>query len=252
MRTVRLRRLMAVLVVTLVAVGMVGAPPASAAQKTLLPITVTAQPTDPSSSTGAPLLVDERRWSNLDLLSGRCRSHQPARRPRATAASRTAGTRLCSRDARTVPPIGPAPRPSAGRSTPFPARAGRPAGPHADELDHGMISFTNSDPSVVVSRCTVDGGAAASCTSPFAVPGPLSEGSHTVTVESGDSFGLFSAPATVTWVVDTTAPANVVISGYDGLTTSHLTTFRSRQRAPPCSPAPSTPPPPSLVPARTT
>ena len=64
-------------------------------------------------------------------------------------------------------------------------------------------------------QCSLDGGAAADCTSPKAYAG-LSEGSHSIKVTAKDAVGN-EGSATKTFVVDTTAPkvtiGNPSISG---------------------------------------
>lgn len=74
------------------------------------------------------------------------------------------------------------------------------------------ITFTSADPSAVSHTCSLDGGAETPCTSPYAVSS-LSEGSHSVAVRAVDSVGNKSPAATVDWVVDLTAPANVLATG---------------------------------------
>jgi hypothetical protein len=67
------------------------------------------------------------------------------------------------------------------------------------------FTFHGSDPSATFS-CTLDGGAAQSCTSPVTYTG-LAEGSHTFTVAATVGGSTDPTPASSTWVVDTTAPA---------------------------------------------
>lgn len=56
--------------------------------------------------------------------------------------------------------------------------------------------------------CTLDGGAAAPCASPFTAGG-LAAGGHTLQVAAVDAFGRTDAtPATYTWTVDLTPPAS--------------------------------------------
>ncbi|MGZ4597136.1 MAG: hypothetical protein ACXV3V_09440, partial [Actinomycetes bacterium] len=78
--------------------------------------------------------------------------------------------------------------------------------------DSAVISFVDSDPKAASFKCALDSAALAACTSPFTVSG-LADGAHSVTVRAYDAFGLASAPATVGWVVDSTAPSNVVLTG---------------------------------------
>ena len=74
------------------------------------------------------------------------------------------------------------------------------------------VSFTDNDPSATKFTCALDGALPTLCTSPFAVSS-LIEGSHTVVVRSQDSNAVLGGSASVTWVVDLTAPANVQLSG---------------------------------------
>ena len=53
--------------------------------------------------------------------------------------------------------------------------------------------------------CALDGAAAVSCASPYAVS-PVSEGSHTMVVSASDAAGNPAQPGTSVWTVDTTAP----------------------------------------------
>ena len=74
------------------------------------------------------------------------------------------------------------------------------------------ISFTNADPTAVSHTCSLDGAPETDCASPYVVSS-LSEGSHTVAVRAVDSVGNKSPASEVTWVVDLTAPANVLATG---------------------------------------
>ena len=71
-------------------------------------------------------------------------------------------------------------------------------------------------------QCKLDAAASAPCSaSPFTLSA-LSGGSHTVTITQTDVAGNTSAPASVSWVVDTTPPPAPNVSGPSG--TSGLTT----------------------------
>ena len=63
------------------------------------------------------------------------------------------------------------------------------------------------------------------CTSPWSVPGPLAEGSHTVTVQSRGISGTLGGSSSVTWVVDLTAPASVLLAGPTSPTNSTSASF---------------------------
>lgn len=60
-------------------------------------------------------------------------------------------------------------------------------------------------------ECSLDGGPASSCGSPF-VTGSLDDGQHQFAVSQRDAAGNLGSAMTYVWTVDTTAPAAVVIS----------------------------------------
>ena len=60
----------------------------------------------------------------------------------------------------------------------------------------GATSFT----------CALDSGPAVACSSPYTVPGPLVEGSYTLTVRALDDAGNLAQPGQAVWTVDLTAP----------------------------------------------
>jgi len=69
------------------------------------------------------------------------------------------------------------------------------------------VAFTGSAQGapIVGFECKLDALAFAPCTSPFTVSN-LTEGPHTVQIRGNDLAGNQSAPATLTWIVDVTAP----------------------------------------------
>ncbi|MBX3034925.1 MAG: hypothetical protein KF865_13475 [Bdellovibrionaceae bacterium] len=73
---------------------------------------------------------------------------------------------------------------------------------------NASIGFTGSDDGQPLARfeCKIDQGAYATCASPRALSG-LSEGRHEFSVRGYDNVGNVSAPATASWLVDTTPPA---------------------------------------------
>lgn len=73
------------------------------------------------------------------------------------------------------------------------------------------VQFSDSDVSVTGFTCSLDGGAAAACTSPQPFSG-LAEGPHTVLVTAHDAAGN-TAGSSVSWVVDGTAPHLPVLTG---------------------------------------
>ena len=74
-------------------------------------------------------------------------------------------------------------------------------------------------------RCRIDGAEWVTCGSPFQL-GTLSDGTHTLFVESIDAAGNVSPERGYAWTVDTTAPAApVVATAPDQTTASHTATF---------------------------
>lgn len=68
------------------------------------------------------------------------------------------------------------------------------------------LTFTQDQTTVVTTlRCSLDGAAASTCTSPVSVSG-LADGVHSFTVTATNANGT-SAPATASWRVDTKAPS---------------------------------------------
>jgi Concanavalin A-like lectin/glucanases superfamily len=73
-------------------------------------------------------------------------------------------------------------------------------------------------------NCQVDGGAAASCTSPFART--VTEGPHTFAVAATDRLGHTDAtPATASWAVDLTPPTVMITGGPPALGNDPTPTF---------------------------
>lgn len=66
------------------------------------------------------------------------------------------------------------------------------------------LTFSDSEGTATF-RCTLDGGAAATCTSPRQLTS-LTDGSHTFSVVARDAAGNLSSAASGTWTVDTTPP----------------------------------------------
>lgn len=88
------------------------------------------------------------------------------------------------------------------------------------------FEFASSDPDSTFT-CSLDGGAAAPCTSPFNVAG-LGQGSHTFTVAATDPAGNTDpTPATASWTVDTVAPNVTITEGpAEGATSGPRVVFR--------------------------
>jgi hypothetical protein len=200
----------AALTAAFVLVGLVGAQPALAAPKPRLPITLTAQPSNPSATNTAGFA-----WTTVASATYSCAldgsaasscnssksyaglvdgTHTFVLKGRLSGSYRP-GSRIVSWVVDSTPPGAPtvAPVPSPTSTT------------------TALISFTNNDPSAVAHTCDLDGAAPVGCTSPWPV-GPLAEGSHTVVVRSQDSHGVLGGSASVNWVVDLTAPAAVLLT----------------------------------------
>lgn len=75
--------------------------------------------------------------------------------------------------------------------------------------------------------CSLDGAAAAPCTSPVAYAG-LADGAHTFSVVAVDGAGNASAPALRTWAVDATKPNTVLTAKPAKTTKARKATFRFR------------------------
>ncbi len=72
-------------------------------------------------------------------------------------------------------------------------------------------------------QCSVDGGAAASCSSPYTMPG-LAEGAHQLDLVATDSAGnVQSVPTTVTFTIDQTPPTTTL----DSATSGTISTWRA-------------------------
>ncbi len=220
----RLRSVAAV-AAAVVVVGVAGAAPASAAPKPRLPITVTAGPTNPSASASAAFT-----WNVVAGVSYTCvldgvstsgctspktytgladGSHTFVVKGKKPGSYRP-GQATFRWVVDSVPPGAPTIAPVA---TPTKTTA-------------ASISFVNPDVSTVSHRCSLDGAPATTCTSPWSVAGPLAEGPHTVTVQALGLGGNLGGTASVTWVVDLTAPASVLLAGPaspTNVTTAHFT-----------------------------
>ncbi len=89
--------------------------------------------------------------------------------------------------------------------------------------DTPSIEFTATDDGPITTECSIDGGAFAPCTSPFAA-GPLADGEHTVTVRVTDEAGNVSQTG-VSFTVDTVAPDTSLTAVPDALTSQTSATF---------------------------
>ena len=206
------------------ALGVAGAAPAFAAPKPRLPISITGQPSNPSDSSAAGFT-----WSTVAGATYTCQLDNAAATSCTSPKSYSGladgthkfvvqgkkngsyrpGSASVTWTVDSVPPgaptIAPVATPTATTSA--------------------SISFTNSDVTAVSHRCALDGAVAVTCTSPWSVPGPLAEGSHTVTVQSRGLSGTLGGSSSVTWVVDLTAPASVLLTGPTSPTRSTSASF---------------------------
>ncbi|HYT11040.1 MAG TPA: DNRLRE domain-containing protein, partial [Mycobacteriales bacterium] len=96
--------------------------------------------------------------------------------------------------------------------------------PAASNTDSASFSFSSDEQSVTF-RCSLDGSAFASCTSPVQYAG-LTDGSHTFQVRATDAAGNTDPqPPSSTWTVDTVAPDTTIDSGPQGASTSDSASF---------------------------
>src|SRR5678810_892719 len=66
-------------------------------------------------------------------------------------------------------------------------------------------------------ECSTDNSDFVTCTSPFTLPNPLKDGTHTFRVLSEDKTGnKGSSPASFNWTVDTAPPTTSITSAIDG------------------------------------
>jgi hypothetical protein len=224
-RPVRHLRAVAAVAAAVVLLGVAGAGPASAAPKPRLPISLTAKPTDPSGSSTAGFswttVVGVTYTCVLDGVStSGCTtpvtytgladgSHTFVVKGKKPGSYRP-GSATWRWVVDSVPPGAPTIAPVA---TPT-------------KTTSASISFVNPDVTTVAHQCSLDGAPAVTCTSPWAVAGPLVEGSHTVTVQALGLAGSLGGTASVSWVVDLTAPASVLLAGPTSPTndtTAHFT-----------------------------
>ena len=220
----RLRPVAAV-AAAVVVLGLAGAAPASAAPKPRLPISLTSTPSNPSASSSAAF-----SWSVVAGVTYTCVLDGVS-----TSGCTTPKTYTGLADgSHTFVVKGKKPgsfRPGQATfrwvvdSVPPGAPTISPVGTPT-KTTSASISFVNPDISTVSHRCSLDGAPATACTSPWPVPGPLAEGPHTVTVQALGLGGNPGGTASVTWVVDITAPASVLLAGPaspTNVTTAHFT-----------------------------
>jgi Big-like domain-containing protein len=179
--------------------------------------TITAEPSDPTSLTGASFaFTSDEAGSTFECsLDGApwaaCTSPK-------TYAGLAEGSHAFS--VRAVDPAGNADPTPATRSwtvdltAPDTTITGHPADPTSSTT----ASFSFASEAGATFECRLDGGAFAQCSSPASYPG-LAFGSHTFAVRATDAAGNADAtPATFTWTVDTTPPETTISSGPSGAT----------------------------------
>ncbi len=81
---------------------------------------------------------------------------------------------------------------------------------YVGKTSKGKIDFTTSMGNSGHAECSLNGGTWATCSTPYAIPKNLAEGTYTLQVRAIDDRGLASAtPAVASWTVDLTAPKTV-------------------------------------------
>ncbi len=179
MRTVRLRRLLAVLVATLVAVGIVGDSRLALRRRRRCAITMTS-PACRAEQLGLGDLQLDHDGDRATIRPARSTARLPRRaatEPRSRTTPfrllRTASTPSCS-GPQERRPSGRRRRRSPGRSTLFPPARRHLAGRQPHQLDRrAPISFTNPDPSAIAHTCSLDGARPSACMSPWSVSSDL-------------------------------------------------------------------------------
>ena len=97
---------------------------------------------------------------------------------------------------------------------------GGPAGPSNTRA----ASFSWSASEAATFQCSIDGGAAAACSSPRSYSG-LADGSHRFNVVGTDGAGNHGSAAARTWSVDTVPPSVTITSGPTGLVNIRTASF---------------------------
>jgi large repetitive protein len=96
------------------------------------------------------------------------------------------------------------------------------APPALDNSTSAQLQFEADEDATF--ECTLDGGAAAPCDSPFTAS-PLSDGEHTFTVTATDLAGNPDpTPASHTWTVDSSTPDTAIDNGPGGITGAAVNT----------------------------
>ena len=98
------------------------------------------------------------------------------------------------------------------------------APPAADNSAMVSFGFRSNEPSTTF-ECSLDGGAYAACAS-GATFGPIGDGAHSFAVRARDrASNVDSSPAIHAWLVDTSTPDTLLLSGPSGATESTSATF---------------------------
>ncbi|MEQ1875334.1 MAG: hypothetical protein ABL958_01720, partial [Bdellovibrionia bacterium] len=87
-----------------------------------------------------------------------------------------------------------------------------------------IFTFSGTDASPIVGyECDLDGGGFAPCSSGDSFP--VGDGAHNIDIKAEDAAGLFSAPASRAWTVDSNPPSAFTIAGYTGGTDVTLDSY---------------------------
>ena len=94
--------------------------------------------------------------------------------------------------------------------------------PSLSNVQTATFTFTSNDPAATF-ECSLDQAAFASCQSPRVYE--LSDGGHNFRVRAVGPAGADPSPAQYSWVIDSTAPDTLILSGPTGATGSTSATF---------------------------
>ena len=211
--------------VPLVDGGVDDAPPADALPDDLAPDTTIAAGPDPFSRVGASTF---RFASDDPAATFECSVDGASPTPCQSPYTRTLADGPHTFSVRAIDPTGNRDPTPAERlwtiDTVPPDTTITAAPPAADNSPTVRFEFRASEPGSVF-ECSLDSGPYATCTSGAAF-GPLDDGAHAFAVRARDRAGnLDSAPAIRAWLVDTSTPDTVLLSGPSGATSSTSAAF---------------------------
>ena len=176
---------------------------------------ITAQPTDPTTSTAASFTFKDSEGGVTFLCSLDGAAYAACTSPKAYSGL---GVGLHTFGVEAQDAAGNVSAPTTdswtiqGVAPPAPTITAQPSDPTASTS--ATFSFTDANPSATF-LCKLDAGAYAACTSPKTYAGALAEGTHTFSVEAVAN-AQTSAATSFTWRVDTTAPTISVSFPSDG------------------------------------